>query len=708
MNEKFIEKPISDIIHESFIEYAREVIEDRAIPDVRDGLKPVQRRILYTMLGSGFTSDKPFRKSAATVGETLKNLHPHGDASIYNAMVKLSQDFNKRYPLIEGHGNFGTIDDKAAAMRYTESRLSPIAMEMLKDIKKDTVEWKDNYDDTMKEPVVLPSMFPNLIVNGGTGIAVGLASNIPPHNLGEIIDGILAYMKNDKINIKELLKYIKGPDFPTGGIVCPKNLLKCYEKGKGSVAIRAKSMIEELPNNKKQIVITDLPYQTSKNNLLKKITEHIENRKEDDVVEIRDETDKTGNRIVIEMDRGGDAEQLLKELYDKTNLETNFNFNMVALVDNKPLTLSLKDIIVEFIRHGKDIIIKRTKFDLKRARARLHIVEGLIRATDLIDEIIRIIRKSRNPKTAQNNLMRELSFTKNQAEAILNMRLQKLTNLEARSLIKEEKELKKKIKDYEGILSGDAEVFKEMKKELLNIKRNYGDERKTIVKEFDKLQVRLKIDEFTLQVNDNKSVKKLAKNYKGNKGLLLKTDSTKSICLFDEKGKVLKFTGVSCPSRIDNKALNLCNEDSVKGDNSIIFVTSDGQVKKSFFEEYLNLKGKTQGIRLNKGAKVVAVFLKNLKNELVLVSKKGYVIRFNHEKIREVGRIAYGVKGMKLDDDDYIIGAINIDKNTKGSLLVETDKGLEEKIDISDIKLQNRGGKGNKFFQNVCKVKGTS
>ena len=431
-----IERPIAEIIHESFIDYAKEVIEERALPDVRDGLKPVQRRILYTMYRSGFTPDKPFRKSAATVGEVLKNLHPHGDASVYNALVKMAQTFNRRYPLVEGHGNFGTIDDSPAAMRYTESRLSSIAMQMLEDIDKEVIKWRDNYDDTMKEPEVLPSMIPNLIVNGGSGIAVGVASNIPPHNLGEVVDAICAYIKNPKITTRELMKYIKGPDFPTGGIVSPEGLLECYETGTGTAMVRGKVIIEELPNDKKLLVITEIPYKVSKENLISRIAKVIEKECANDVKEIWDESNKSGIRIILEVNNGVDVEKLLEKIYQKTPLQINFNYNLVALVDSKPRLLSLKEIIKEFVNHRKEVVERRTNYELTKAKNRVHILEGLIKAFDNVDEIIHIIRKSKNVTEARKSLIKATGLSIAQVQAILDLRLQRLARLEVEGLQK--------------------------------------------------------------------------------------------------------------------------------------------------------------------------------------------------------------------------------------------------------------------------------
>lgn len=697
MAVNIIEKSIEDIIHESFIDYAREVIEDRALPDVRDGLKPVQRRILYTMYRSGFTPDKPFRKSAATVGEVIKNLHPHGDTSIYNALVNMAQTFNKRYPLIEGHGNFGTIDDAPAAMRYTESRLSPVAMLMLEDIDRDVVEWKNNYDDTMKEPEVFPSMIPNLLINGGSGIAVGVASNIPPHNLGEVIDAICAYINNPDITVKELMTYVKGPDFPTGGIVSPEGLLKCYETGMGTAVIRGRVVVEELPNNKRQLVITEIPYRVSKEDLISRIARLIEDEKVNDVIEIRDESNKDGMRIIIELNGNADIEKLLESIYAKTPLQVNFNYNVVALVDNKPKILSLKDAIKEFVDHRKEVVVRRTKYELEKARKRLHILEGLIIAVDMIDEIIKIIRNSKNVADAKRELLKVTKLSEEQVQAILDMRLQRLVRLEVEALKKESQGLFKIIKQLENIIKTENNVLKEIVKELQKIKQDYPDKRKTEIIEFEKISIKTKVEKFTLQINENRSVRKLSPDYKGDRGVTLKTDSTKTIVVFDEMGYVRKFTATTLPDKVKHKVLAMCNEDEVAGDTDIIFITTDGQIKKSAFSEYLAVKGDAIAVKLNDKAKVTSVFIGTGQNEVVVVTEKGFVIRFDHTDVRQMGRVASGVRAIRLENDDRVVGAAAVSSEDERTLLVQTDSGLKE-VKIREITKQGRAGKGSNLF----------
>ncbi len=697
MAVNIIEKSIEDIIHESFIDYAREVIEDRALPDVRDGLKPVQRRILYTMYRSGFTPDKPFRKSAATVGEVIKNLHPHGDTSIYNALVNMAQTFNKRYPLIEGHGNFGTIDDAPAAMRYTESRLSPVAMLMLEDIDRDVVEWKNNYDDTMKEPEVFPSMIPNLLINGGSGIAVGVASNIPPHNLGEVIDAICAYINNPDITVKELMTYVKGPDFPTGGIVSPEGLLKCYETGMGTAVIRGRVVVEELPNNKRQLVITEIPYRVSKEDLISRIARLIEDEKVNDVIEIRDESNKDGMRIIIELNGNADIEKLLESIYAKTPLQVNFNYNVVALVDNKPKILSLKDAIKEFVDHRKEVVVRRAKYELEKARKRLHILEGLIIAVDMIDEIIKIIRNSKNVADAKRELLKVTKLSEEQVQAILDMRLQRLVRLEVEALKKESQGLFKIIKQLENIIKTENNVLKEIVKELQKIKQDYPDKRKTEIIEFEKISIKTKVEKFTLQINENRSVRKLSPDYKGDRGVTLKTDSTKTIVVFDEMGYVRKFTATTLPDKVKHKVLAMCNVDEVAGDTDIIFITTDGQIKKSAFSEYLAVKGDAIAVKLNDKAKVTSVFIGTGQNEVVVVTEKGFVIRFDHTDVRQMGRVASGVRAIRLENDDRVVGAAAVSSEDERTLLVQTDSGLKE-VKIREITKQGRAGKGSNLF----------
>lgn len=696
MSEKLLDRSISDIIHESFIEYAKEVIEERALPDSRDGLKPVQRRILYTMYKSGFTPDKPYRKSAATVGEVLKSFHPHGDASVYNALVKMAQSFNRRYTLIDGHGNFGTVDDNPAAMRYTESRLSQIAMLMLKDIEKDVVDWRNNYDDTDKEPIVLPSMIPNLIINGGSGIAVGVATNIPPHNLNETIDAICAYIDNPNITTKELLLYLKGPDFPTGGIVSPTGLLECYEKGVGTITIRGRIVIEELPKNKKQIVITEIPYRVSKNELLSKIENLVE--EEDFVLEIRDESNKNGIRVVIEMGEKSDEKKLLEKLYNKTPLQIKFSYNCVALVNNKPKLLSLKEMISEYVCHRKEVVIRRIRYDLNNAKNKLHIVEGLIKAVQDIDNVINIIRSSKNTTEAKKRLIKEINLTEEQVQAVLKLQLQRLTRLEISSLKKELDTLHKTIKKLEHILSNDKNIENEIKKELLEIRKSIPSKRKTLIKDFDELEIKSRVEEFTLQINDSRKVRKLSPNYRGDRGIILKTDSTKTICLFDEDGYIRKFTGIDIPDIVVSKVLALCNEDEIDEETDIIFVTTDGQIKKSVFKEYIGLSEDSMALKLNEGAKVAAVLIGSGIEEILIITKKSFIIRFNHTNVRQIGRIGIGVKGIRLEDGDIVVGAVLVSPNDKGVLKIETDAG-EKEIEINSIPTQKRGGKGTKLFK---------
>lgn len=695
MAEKIVEKPINDIIRKSFLDYSREVIENRALPDVRDGLKPVQRRILYSMYELNITSDKPHRKSARVVGDVLGKYHPHGDAAVYDALVKMAQNFNKRYILVEGHGNFGTIDDSAAAMRYTEARLAAAAEYMLKDIDKDTVEWQENFDDTLMEPVVLPSMFPNLIVNGAAGIAVGISTNIPPHNLCETVEAIKAYIKKPSITVEELMEYIPGPDFPTGGIVDPDGLLECYKTGTGRIKVRAKAAIEELPDNKRLLVIKELPYQTSRVALLEKMAEYIEKRKENDVEEIRDESDKSGLRIVIEMKRGGNAGKLLKELYEKTGLETSFTFNLVALINGKPVTMSLKTMIEEYVKHRKEIVTRRTEYDLKKAEERKHILDGLILAVGNIDEVISIIKKSKNGKEAKGKLIKRFGFSDVQAQAVLEIRLQKLTALEIKTLKGELKNIIKTIKKYQTILSSEKGILNEIVKELDVIKEIFGDERRTLIQKFEDIEVKVKIEQFTVQAN-GKNIKKLSASYKGDKGICLKTDTTKNIYVFTEAGTYEKYSAAALPGQTKEPIVAMCNEDDYGENDDVIIATSDGMIKKSAFGEYT--KGTGKAIKLNEGAKVAGILL-GQHEDLVLATKNGYMIRFGHGDIRQIGRIAMGVKAVRLEDKDEVIALFSV-KNGLNEGTIEVVIGSEKReIDLSRLKVQNRGGRGVKLIK---------
>lgn len=683
MAEKIIEKSINDIISESFLDYAREVIENRAIPDVKDGLKPVQRRILFIMKELGLSNDKPHRKAARIVGDTLGKLHPHGDLSVYNALVNLAQPFNRRYPLVDGQGNFGTIDDGPAAMRYTEARLSLLAAEMLKDIDKNTTEWKGNFDDTMQEPVVFPSLIPNILINGSVGIAVGIATNIPPHNIAEVIDTICAYIDDEKITNKQLVEYLHGPDFPTGGIISPDGILQCYEQGTGAITIRSSVAIEELPCNKQQIIVKEIPYQVSKASLISKIIKVTEG-KEYGITDIRDESDKNGIRIVIELDKSCEAEALLDELFKKTEMQVNFNCNMIALVEGKPKTLSLKEIIEELVKHGKSVIVRKTQFELDNALARQHILEGLIKAITLVDEIIIIIKKSESSKEAKATLIHRFNFSIMQAQAILEIRLQKLTGTEIRTLKKEHAELTKTIKEKTNILKSEKTVLKQLRFELERIKIIFADNRKTIIKPFDEIQVKTKIEIFTLQVTDKGKLKKFSGRYSGDKAL--KTDSTKTILAFSDKGIVLRLTG-DVINNISAKVINICNEDGYTDEDSVIFITTDGKIKKSAFSEYKSLKNTAQALILDVEAKVVAVFFsqKDTPQDFVLLTKKGYIIRFEDD-VRQIGRMSMGVQGISLEQNDEVASA----------WLLSDKAPFNAPALIIETKRQKRNGKGSK------------
>lgn len=680
--EKIIEKSINDIISESFLDYAREVIENRALPDVRDGLKPVQRRILFVMKELGLFSDRPHRKCARIVGDTLGKLHPHGDLSVYNALVNLAQPFGKRYPLIDGQGNFGTIDDGAAAMRYTEARLSLLAMEMIKELDKDTTKWQNNFDDTLQEPTVFPSMIPNLLINGSSGIAVGIATNIPPHNLGDTVDAICAYIDNESITARQLAEIIKGPDFPTGGIISPDGIFQCYEQGVGTIAIRSRVTIEELPGNKQQIVVKEIPYQVSKAALLQKIIKYAENT-ECGIDDIRDESDKSGIRIVIETDKSYGAEVILEELFKKTEMQVNYNCNIIALIDSKPKTLSLKEIIEELVKHKKNVVARKTRFELSEALAKQHILEGLIKAISVIDEIIAIIRKSSSVKTAKVVILQDFGFSIMQVQAILDIRLQKLTAMEIGTLKKESGRLAKIIKEKTNILKSEKTILAQVRLELEEIKKTFADNRKTTIEKFDQIQMKAGIERFTLQITEKGKIKKLSEKYIGEN--TLKTDSVKTILAFSEKGSVLKFTGDTLKD-LPFKILNICNEDSYHDEDSVVFVTSDGKIKKSAFLEYKNLKSAARALIIDAGAKVIGVFFspKDAPRDFILLTKFGYIICFEDD-IRQTGRMSLGVQGISLDRGDEVVSAW---------LLNEALQNIP--LSISSLKKQKRNGKGNK------------
>lgn len=719
----------------SFLDYAMSVIVSRALPDVRDGLKPVQRRILYSMNDLGITSDKPYKKSARIVGDVIGKYHPHGDTAVYETMVRMAQDFNYRYPLVDGHGNFGSIDgDSAAAMRYTEARMSKISMELLRDINKDTIDYQDNYDGQEKEPVVLPSRFPNLLVNGTTGIAVGMATNIPPHQLGEVIDGILALSRNPDITIQELMEYIPGPDFPTAGLILGKSgIRRAYETGKGSITLRARVNIEEMGSGKQAIVVTELPYQVNKARLIEKIADLVRDKRIDGITALRDESDRRGMRIVMELRRDVNVHVLLNNLYKHTALQTNFGINMLALVDGQPKVLNLKQVLYHYLEHQKTVIRRRTEFDLRRAEARVHILEGLRIALDHIDEVINLIRSSKTTEIAKEGLMTRFSLSEKQAQAILDMRLQRLTGLEREKIEEEYDGLLKLIAELKAILADEEKVLEIIRTELTEIKEKYNDERRTeitftgpeelededlipeeqiIITLTNKGYIkRLPLSTYRSQKRGGRGIQGMGTNEDDFVEHMISTSTHDTILFFTNKGKVYKTKGYKIPefSRTakgipvinviefdrDEYINTIIPVDNYNEDLFLFFATKQGIVKRSSVAAFANIR--TNGLialHLKEGDELISVHLTDGNKEIAIGTKKGMLIRFKEDDVRPMGRSATGVKGITLEDDDEVIGMDIIEPGK--DVLVVTEKGYGKRTPSEKYRLQNRGGKGLK------------
>jgi len=718
---------MSDMMHDSMIPFAEYVIMDRALPRVEDGLKPVQRRILYTMLELGLTPDKPHRKSARIVGDALGKYHPHGDSSVYDAMVRMAQDFVMRAPLVNGHGNFGSMDgDSAAAMRYTEARLSPIAMEMLAHIEKDTVPWSLNFDDTLKEPDMLPARFPNLLVNGAAGIAVGLATNIPPHNLGEVIDGVVSRIRNPKLTLEELMELIPGPDFPTGGYLLNLDQLKeAYATGRGKIALRAKTTIEKGPNGKSLIVINEMPYQVNKAAMLEKILQVTEQRKEmfAGISDIRDESDRTGLRAVIEVRRDYDPKTILNCLYKYSEMQTTFGINMVCIADGQPKQLPLMSIIDHYIRFQKDIVTRRTKYDLEKARQREHILAGLIIAVQNIDEVIRIIRSSNSPKEARAKLMKRFNLSQIQAQAILDMRLARLTALEIETLQKEYKFILETIARLEAILASERKLMNVIIHELTEIKDKYGDKRRTKILDANhEIQINedafKSVEECVIILTNGGFLKRI--NQKSfQKSAPTEDDSVKSIVPSATNLRVQIFTNLGtlytlpatdipeCKLKDKGKPLSaiiagIDSKESIVGlfsvadykNGDVFFATQNGQIKRTHLSEYDVRKKKIAACGLSNGDSIISVNLLDGESDWMILSKLGMGIRFSSEDVNPMGRGAKGVKSINLQKSDCVVMAAPVSEQDDVALF--TDLGYAKLMRVYLFETQKRGGKGLK------------
>ena len=729
---KIIDVNIEKEMSKSFIDYAMSVIVSRALPDVRDGLKPVHRRILYSMYELGMTPDKPFRKSARIVGDVLGKYHPHGDSSVYDAMVRMAQDFSIRYMLVEGHGNFGSVDgDSPAAMRYTEARMSRISMELLADINKETVDFSPNFDETLKEPDVLPSRFPNLLVNGSSGIAVGMATNIPPHNLGETIDGVVALIDNPDISIEEIMNHIKGPDFPTGALMLGREgIRQAYRTGRGRIITRAKTHIEEKPGNRVSIIVEEIPYQVNKAKLIEKIASLVRDKRIDGITDIRDESDRNGMRIVIDIRRDTNPNVVLNYLFKHTQMQVTFGAIMLALVDGEPRIMNLKEILYHYLNHQREIIVRRTRYDLERAEARAHILEGLLIALDHIDEVISLIRASRTDQIAKEGLMERFGLSERQAQAILDMRLRRLTGLERDKLVEEYEGLLKTIEELKNILADIKLQYAIIKEELLNIKNKYGDDRRTqIVAAPGEIDIEDLIDEHDVVLTLThlgyikrtplETYKSQRRGGRGITGLqtreedfvtdIFVTSTHQRLLFFTSLGKVYELKAYEIPeagrqargTAIINLLQLMPGEriqavisvDEEESGKFLVIGTRNGLVKKSPLEEYQNIrKGGLIAINLREDDEVVGVQLTDGNREILMATHKGMSIRFKESDARPMGRATTGVKGIELSEDDYVIGMVLV--SGQDEVLAISENGFGKRTPIDEYRVQNRGGRG--------------
>ena len=739
--DKINEVDLKKTMETSYIDYAMSVIAARALPDVRDGLKPVQRRIMYAMIELNNGPDKPHRKCARIVGDTMGKYHPHGDSSIYGALVNLAQDWSTRYPLVDGHGNFGSVDgDGAAAMRYTEARLSKISIEMLRDIKKDTVDFIPNFDETEKEPVVLPSRFPNLLVNGTSGIAVGMATNIPPHNLREVIDGVVKIIDNYEIDkkteIEELLKIIKGPDFPTGAeILGTSGIEQAYRTGRGKIRVRAVSNIEPMENGKNRIVVTELPYMVNKAKLIEKISELHRDKRVDGITDLRDETSREGMRICIELRRDVNPNIVLNQLYKHTQLQDTFGVIMLALVNNEPVVMNLLQMLQYYLKHQEEVVTRRTQYDLNKAEERAHIVEGLLIALDNIDEVIQLIRASKTAAEAKEKLMERFSLSEPQANSIVEMRLRALTGLEREKLENEYAELKKVIEEYRAILADRKVLLGVVKKEIIEIRDKYGDDRRTSIgyDEFDISMEDLIPNENTvitmtkLGYIKRMSVDNFKSQHRGGKGIkgmqtidddyienMLMTTTHHYIMFFTNKGRMYRLKVYQIPecgrTARGTAIINLIQLMPVEkitavitlrdyDENKYLFMaTKKGIVKKTSIMEYANIrKSGLQAINLRDDDDLIEVKVTDNTKDIFLVTKHGQCIRFDENDVRTTGRVSMGVIGMNLSYDDEVVA---MQLNTQGThMLIVSEYGMGKRTDIDEFTVQHRGGKGIKCYK---------
>jgi len=748
--EQFLPAFLEEVVGDRFGRYSKYIIQDRAIPDVRDGLKPVQRRILYAMYDSGNTPDKPYRKSAKTVGDVMGNYHPHGDSSIYEGMVRMAQPWKMAHMLVDGHGNWGSMDDDPpAAMRYTEARLSNIAMELLRDIEKRTVLFKDNFDNTTKEPVVLPSRYPNLLVNGVSGISAGFATEIPTHNLREIIDACIAIMNKPDMSVQELMEIVKGPDFPTGGLIMGGDgIREAYETGKGKIFIRSKAVIEDMRGGKQQIVITEIPYQIVKSKLVNAIDNLRMEKKVEGIAEVRDESGRNGLRIVVELKKDVDAEGILAYLFKKTDLQTAYNFNMVAIVNKAPQQLGIKQILEAYIAHQKEVVTLRTQYDLEKAEDRAHVLEGLVKALNLLDQIIETIKASKNRQDAQNNLVAKFGFSERQADAILTLQLYRLTNLEITQLEKEHAEALKKIAYYRSILESPRKLINVIKEELTEVRVKYGIERRSIIQgEVEEIKVNLEVtvpaEEVLVTLSREGYIKRTSLLSFTRSGGELDSAGVKEgdvirwsmslntldpLLLFTQKGyyyllpvhQIPEFKWKETGTAIVN-LLPLAKDDRLVGvipvksadltppasdavstegaGTHLVFVSRRGQVKRTALVDYATTRSMAiAACKVADGDEIIKVFRSDQPDDIMLVTEQGMSIRFNQGEVSPQGRVAGGVRGITLKDGDCLADAIPV-MGDEGEILVLSDYGYAKRTLLLDYPQQGRGGKGIQTFE---------
>jgi len=738
-SETYLDLPLEEVIGDRFGRYSKYIIQDRALPDVRDGLKPVQRRILYAMQQEGNTFDKNFRKAAKTVGTVIGNYHPHGDSSVYEAMVRLSQDWKIRNVLIEMHGNNGSIDgDPPAAMRYTEARLANISSELLRDIDKETVDFITNFDDTLFEPVVLPSKFPALLVNGSTGISAGYATDIPPHNLTEAIDAVIMKIDKPDCGVDELLQVLKGPDFPTGGIIQGKKGIKeAYETGKGKIIVRGKTRIENIRGSREQIVIDEIPYEVNKAAMVKKIDELRIDRKVEGIAEVRDETDRTGLRVVIELKKGVNSEGVLNYLFKNTDLQITYHFNMVAIQDKTPKLLSLPNLLEAYIDHQKQVVIRQSTYDLNKAKDRAHIVEGLIKAISILDELIATIRASKDKKDAKNSIMTKFGFSEKQAEAIVTLQLYRLTNTDIKSLEQEADELKKQINELEAILQSEKKLLQTIKRDLRQIKKRFGDARRTLIEdEIEELKIDIEVvvprEDVLVSVTKDGYIKRTSlRSYGASNGQdfaikdndhvvgLLELNTTDTILLFTNKGNYLclpihKLSEIRwkdlgqhvsniAPIAKDERIVQCVPVRKFEQDEYLIFFTKNGMVKRSEIKLYEAQRYSKALIALNLKAddEVVNVCQTNGYSDIFITTNKGYGLWYHETEVNVVGQRAAGVKAINLKDEDYVISAHTFDDLSEPSIVLITQRGAIKRMKLKQMEKTTRAKRGKLMLREL-------